>query len=374
MEQKQVQLAADSFSCPGCGGKLIFDPEAEKLKCPYCGSLVDVKRELVTPMEYDINKALTDKQTNWGGHVRVFSCQGCGAQTVLDQNTTSEVCAFCGSANVLKDQGEAGIAPESVIPFSIPKETAASSFSGWLKGKLFTPRKAKKSCQLDHIQGVYLPHWTYDAKTQSDYTGKEGHAYYVTVDVQVQRDGKTVTEQQQERRIDWRPVKGHLTRDFDDVIVPGSQRLPDELLNRVQPYDLKRLCKYQSAYLAGFMSEKPVRDVKAGFEVAKTIIDKAMRDMAYNDILRHADEAQVDSITSTHSDVKYKLVLLPMWLSSFTYKAKSYHVLVNGANGKVGGQAPISALRVALAIALAAALLLLVYYLFLSGDISVSFY
>ena len=368
MEQKQVQVATDTFSCQACGGTLLFDPKSQNLKCPFCNSFVDVEKELITPAEYAIDKAPTEKQADWGGAVRVFSCKNCGSQTVLEAHSTSEICAFCGSPVVLSDQSEAGIAPESVIPFAIPKETAAASFSGWLKGKLFAPGKAKKSCTLKNIQGVYLPHWTYDTQTESEYKGQEGHAYYVTVNVQVQRDGKTVTEQRQERRIDWRPTSGHVAKDFDDVMVAGSQRLPDFLLNRVQPYDLQRLCKYQGAYLAGLASEKPVRDVKAAFEMAKEIIDGEMTRLANNDILSRADEARVDAIKSTHKNVKYKLVLLPMWLSSFAYKAKNYHVLVNGQNGKVGGQAPVSALKVTLAVLLAIAVIAALLYFLQSGS------
>ena len=364
MEKNHVQVATNTFSCQGCGGKLMFDPKTQNLKCPFCDSIVELKKELVTPAEYAIDKAPTKEQSDWGTSVRVFACKSCGSETVLDETATSAICAFCGSPVVLSDQSEAGIAPESVIPFSIPKETAAATFSGWIKKKWFTPSKAKKSCTLDHIQGVYMPHWTYDTQTSSDYKGQEGHAYYVTVDVQVQRDGKTVTEQRQERRIDWRPTNGHVAQNFDDVMVAGSERLPDYLLNRVQPYDLQRLCKYQGAYLAGLGSEMPVRDVKAGFEMAKKIIDGEMTQLAQKDILTRADEARVESLTSTHKNVKYKLVLLPMWLSSYKYKEKLFHILVNGANGKMGGEAPVSALRVILAILIGLGLIALALYFF----------
>lgn len=367
MEKNHVQVATDTFSCQGCGGKLVFDPATQHLKCPYCNSIVELKKELVTPAEYEIEKAPTEKQTDWGAQVRVFACKSCGSQTVLEENSTSAFCAFCGNPVVLQDQSEAGIAPESVIPFSIPKEAAAAAFSGWLKKKFFAPNKAKKSCSLDRLQGVYLPHWTYDTHTDSDYEGQEGHAYYVTVDVQVQKDGKTVTEQRQERRIDWRPTSGHVAQAFDDVMVAGSERLPDHLLSRVLPYDLQRLCKYQGAYLAGLAGEKPVRDVKAGFEMAKKIIDGEMTRLAQKDILTRADEAKVSTLTSTHKNVKYKLVLLPLWLSSYKYKEKLYHVLVNGQNGKMGGEAPVSALKVALAAALVIALIALIFY-FLQGN------
>ena len=59
----------------------------------------------------------------------------------------------------------------------------------------------------------------------------------------------------------------------------------------------------------------------------------------------------------------YKYILVPVWISSFMYKGKNYQFVVNGQTGKVGGKAPISALRVAIAILAGIALLAFVLYL-----------
>lgn len=89
-----------------------------------------------------------------------------------------------------------------------------------------------------------------------------------------------------------------------------------------------------------------------------------MREKARQDILSHADEARVSSIRTKHADTKYKLTLLPMYLSSFTYKDKVYHVLVNGQTGKCSGEAPVSPARVMAAIAIGAAVCYGLYMLF----------
>ena len=48
----------------------------------------------------------------------------------------------------------------------------------------------------------------------------------------------------------------------------------------------------------------------------------------------------------------YKLVVLPLWQSSFKYGGKEYHFMVNGESGRVGGQSPVSALKVIIVIAI----------------------
>ena len=360
--------AASTFSCPGCGGRALFDPESQNLKCPYCSSETSIQKIMEQPQEYDIDDAPTTHQKDWGVNVRVIRCQGCGAETVLETQTTADLCAFCGSPHVLDDQSEAGIAPESLIPFQITKDQAVSSFRKWLKKRWFAPSKAKKMATLGKIAGVYLPHWTYDANTTSVYYGQEGHHYYVTVPVTVTKDGKQVTEMRQERRTRWSNTSGIVSNDFDDVLVAGSQRLEENLLSRVRPYDLQKLCRYQAGFISGFISEKPSISLKDGWTVARQEIDRVMEDLARDDILRHADEARVSSLRSEHKNVRYKLTLLPMWLSSFTFKEKAYHVLINGQTGKAGGQAPVSPLRVLIAVLIGLGLIGILYLLFASGE------
>lgn len=358
----------DSFSCPSCGGRMLFDPETQMLKCPYCESTNAIKTIREKPNEYDINLAPSEDESAWGDVTRVARCQGCGAEIVLTGETTAETCAFCGAPHVAVDQSKAGIAPESVIPFAVTQKQAVSAFRQWIKRKLFAPSKAKKMAALGKIAGVYLPHWTYDADSVSDYIGQEGHHYYVDVPVTVTKDGKTHTEMRREQRTDWRPTRGRVSHSFDDVLVAGSTRLPENLLSRVRPFDLKRLVRYEPEFISGFASEKPAVDVKAGWHEAEQIIEGEMHNLAMQDILSHADEARVTSLNTENSQVKYKLTLLPMYLSAFQFKNKSYHVLVNGQNCRVGGQAPVSALRVLIAVALVIALIVLLYYLFASGD------
>lgn len=358
-----VQHAATTFSCPGCGGRPVWDPASSKMKCPFCGTMSDVEQDYTAPEEYDMDTAPEQIRGAWGETKRVVRCQGCGAETILGPAETATFCAFCGSPHVLEDQSEAGIAPESILPFRITEKAAVSAFRSWLKRKLFAPGKVKKMAELGKISGVYLPHWTYDSDTASTYTGQAGHYYYVNVPVTVERNGKRVTEMRRERRIRWEPTAGQVEHHFNDVVVPGSQRLEENLLETVQPYDLDALCRYQAGFLSGFQAEKPSVDVHTGWIGAQQRIDSTMRQLAAEDILTHADEANVSELQSRHRDVRYKLTLLPMYLSSFPYKGKPYHVLINGQNGRCGGETPVSPWRVLAAVLLTAALLAGGYYL-----------
>ena len=63
------------------------------------------------------------------------------------------------------------------------------------------------------------------------------------------------------------------------------------------------------------------------------------------------------------SDITYKYLLLPVWISHFKYKDKVYQFMVNGQTGQVAGKTPLSALRIVLAVLLVLAIIALVFWL-----------
>jgi hypothetical protein len=53
-------------------------------------------------------------------------------------------------------------------------------------------------------------------------------------------------------------------------------------------------------------------------------------------------------IHPTFSARTFKHILVPLWLLTYTYGAKIFHVLVNGATGRMAGEYPKSFWKVAL--------------------------
>ena len=48
--------------------------------------------------------------------------------------------------------------------------------------------------------------------------------------------------------------------------------------------------------------------------------------------------------------VKFKHILLPLWLAAYSFHGKVYQFMVNGETGRAAGRAPLSALKLALLI------------------------
>ena len=185
----------------------------------------------------------------------------------------------------------------------------------------------------------------------------------MTVTRTVQRDGKPVQEQVQEQRTRWRPTRGMVRRAFEEVLVTASKRLGMGTLQALQPFHLGELVCYQPEYLAGFAAEKPQISLEEGWGAGQQIMEGQLTQDAREDILRHADEARVENIEASYQDTRYKLMLLPAYLSSFTFKGKAYHIAINGQNGRVSGNTPISPWRIALVALIVVAVVGLLYFM-----------
>ncbi|HAH57213.1 MAG TPA: hypothetical protein DCL86_03630, partial [Bacteroidales bacterium] len=110
--------------------------------------------------------------------------------------------------------------PEYLLPFKITEKESGANFKKWLGKKWFLPSELKKGgVNTDMFKGVYLPFWTYDANTFTEYTGERGddrtESYRNNKGEEVRR---TIT--------DWYPTSGTVSVPFDDIVVPAAETLP----------------------------------------------------------------------------------------------------------------------------------------------------
>ena len=327
--------------CPNCGATVVFDPSSGKMHCDYCGYTCELpsaeaENEIC---EMDFEAAIHTESFNWGEQKKEVQCKQCGAVTVYDALETAAVCPFCGSTSVMPAATENTIAPGAVCPFTVTKDLAGERFTRWLKRKWFAPRKAKKSASPEAFQGVYLPYWTYDAQTTSNFTGRAGYDKRVK-----DRDGNVRTE------TTWRHVNGVYQEFFDDVTVMASKRQEGSGVSDCEPFDFSKLVPYSPQVLAGFVAERYSIGLQEGWNTAQRTIQSHLRSDIQSYIRRHWNADRADSVhfSTLYSNITYKYLLVPVWISSFKYKDKVYQFAVNGQTGKVGGKSPVSALRVIL--------------------------
>ncbi len=340
------------FPCQTCGGDMRYAPGTTNLVCDHCGATEPVpgaggNAKAARELDYE------DAVANRLGAAemedkRVTRCPNCGALVEFDGATHATECPFCATPVVTDTGTQRQIKPRGLLPFALDERQAREAMTDWLGRLWFAPNGlqdyARKGRALD---GIYVPYWTYDADTATAYRGERGDAYYVTVTVQ--RNGKT--EQVQERRIRWSARSGHVARFFNDVLVLASRSLPKRYTDGLQPWDLEKLEDYHPEYLAGFRAEGYTVALDEGMVEAKAIMDTAIRQDVRADI--GGDEQRIHSIDTEWSDLTFKHVLLPVWLAAYKYGGKSYRFVVNARTGKVQGERPWSAWKIAFATLLA---------------------
>lgn len=336
-------------NCPNCGSALEFDPESGALSCSHCGddSSAIVKDETVEISENDFFATLQNLEADSEIDEEVVtSCDNCGAEIVFEPNITSDLCPYCASPISASTHSIRMIRPAALLPFKITRENAASLYDKWLKSRWFMPSAVVKEARMMPLNGIYMPHWTYDSNTATSYSGSRGEYYYVTVSYTTTVNGKTVRRTRQERRTRWYSVSGFVNNRFDDVLVPASKSMPEDILRELEPWDLHSLVAYDADYIRGFREESYSKGLADGFKDAKEIMNSEIRETVKRDI--GGDLQRIDSMNVSYNDISYKHILLPVWLGAFRYRNNSFLFSVNARTGEVQGKRPYSVVKITL--------------------------
>lgn len=355
----------EKFPCVQCGAYLVYIPGVNSIRCEYCNheQAIENSLEQVGAPEYDFEEALQKykhvSSTSLSLDSKEIQCSGCGAVSLVSDHSIR--CPFCGSPIIVElHDSISRVSPESLLPFSIDKSAAQSSFLHWLKTRWFAPNDLYNRAQKDGMDGIYLPFWTYDTKTFTQYRGEKG-VYYEEDESNFSANGNR--QARRVKKIRWFPASGKINLNFDDVLVCASQSIPHELIDPLEPWDLKSLQPFNSKYLSGFITERYKIGLKEGFEHAKEKIDRLIVEEIKREI--GGDTQRIHTKSVKYSGTTFKHILLPLWISSFRYRDKVFRILVNARNGEVSGERPYSWIKISIAIlTVILGIILLNYYIY----------
>ena len=346
------EFSQTHFPCEQCGADLTYSPDSQDLACEYCGFQNSIPVDYQPIVEYDFQTALQelDRLTHSDKNktISVIQCPSCAAQFSLEDQFSGD-CPFCGTPVVTSTDHARFIQPESLLPFSFTEQQAVAVFDEWIGSLWFAPSKLKKiSKNTEQLTGVYLPYWTYDSNTQNAYHGQRGTVYYERQVYYAVVDGRRVRQERAIPKVRWRPVSGHVSLHFDDILIGASKTLPRKILDHLGPWDLHNLVPYSEAYLSGFHSELYQVTVDQGFLQAKNIMNNHIENAVRRDI--GGDQQRISHVNTQHFDTTFKHLLLPVWSEAFSYRGKTYRYVVNGRNGKIHGERPYSFVKIMFAV------------------------
>ncbi len=350
---------------------LQYAPGTESLTCSHCGvaNLIAASKVLVHEEDYlGAIQALRDQAETVD--VLTVKCSACGAESTLPPDITADRCPFCSNPVVAVRSSRKLIRPESLLPFRISREQAVGLFGTWIGGLWFAPGSLRREAGGVRLVGIYVPAWTYDSRTTSDYTGQRGDDYWETetywdTETYTETEGDhTVTKTRQVMKTRqvcktrWSSAAGQVGNAFDDVFVLATGSLPMDLATKLEPWDLQNLAPFQEEYLSGFVAESYRIGLEEGFTQAQQTMRPAIEQAVCQDI--GGDHQQIESLATRYYDVTFKHLLLPVWLCAYSYHGVVYRFVVNARTGELHGQRPWSYAKVAILITVLLALVILV--------------
>lgn len=307
--------------CPSCGGTMIFQPGFNHMRCQSCGHK-EMIPELVSKIpvkEMDFLTAQNTASHDWGMEAKVVTCKQCGAETIQNRLQLSGMCPFCGSTTVEEtDPSQDIMAPNGIIPFKITEKRAFYIFKDWIKDRFLAPELLAEKAQLNKFYGIYVPLFTFDVLTENRFIGRYSE------------DGRTLLR------------CGKFQHQVDDFPVVASKQLASDklLLNVIKDYRTNEAKPYTPDALAGF----PCEHYSIGLSEAWNSVGPDMDFYLRNQACTQNETRYLKGLdmTTEFFDLKYKYLIVPVWINSFYYDNKLYMIVINGQTGKIDGQWPKS--------------------------------
>jgi ribosomal protein S27E len=334
-----------TYPCHQCGAQLVFDIAAQLLKCPSCGNeqpiVEDAGRSVV---EHDVSRMRTEqaRMLVQPGAEKEIVCQNCGGHTTFGGTLTATRCPYCATPIQRDDVHDAPnrLPVDAVLPFQIAEPAAREVVEKWINSRWFAPSEFKKYSQVGSFTSVYASYFTFDASANTDYTGERGTTYTVTVG--------SGENQRTETRIRWTYVRGRVHNEFDDLPVLANTGLDEAKVRALEPWPTNRARPYSAEYVAGHLSRTYDRTAEQCFEPAREQMANEIDRTIRRDI--GGNQQRVHSTNIQWYDMRFKYLLLPIWLLTVIYEGRPFQVCINGVTGEVQGRRPISKIKVAIAV------------------------
>lgn len=302
------------YKCPCCGGRLEFDSGLQKMKCPYCDTTFDVetlegyddalKQDAKDDMHWDA------AQQPWDDvQMGVYTCKSCGGELVCDESTAATACPFCGNPIVLTGRLSGDLKPDYVIPFKLDKKAAEAALRNHMKGKRLLPNLFRSENRISEVKGVYVPFWLFDADA-------DAHIRYHATRIRTWSDRDYDYTETQHYAI---LRSGDLS--FTHVPVDGSSRMPNDLMESIEPFDFSSAVDFQTAYLSGYLADR--YDVNADDSIgrANERVKKSTESVFASTVVGyHTVVPENTSVRLANGRVRY--ALYPVWLLNTVWSAK----------------------------------------------------
>ncbi|MDR0918654.1 MAG: hypothetical protein LBM93_05320 [Oscillospiraceae bacterium] len=344
-------MAVITYKCPSCGGEVTYNPPEKGFDCEYCDSFFyekDIenywKHNEETDLSKDVNAAYSvnelEELEKYNSQINLYTCSGCGAEITADDTTSATSCCYCHCPVILTGRLAGKYKPDKMIAFNYDKNQAVEIFNNWIKKRWFVPKDFKTSS--GDITGIYVPYWLADCNTESSMNA-------LGLKTRSWRKGNYLVTETKEYDVE-REAKLY----FEDVPIDAAQKIDNELLGAIEPYNYSEFKPFSMAYLSGFLSNKfDITQQDVMKDITKRVEDSSKEYL--RSTMRDYSSVKISAAICDIKKSNFEYALLPVWFLNYKYNDKDYEIVVNGQTGKLAGTPPLSIKRL-----LTGALLLIV--------------
>jgi DNA-directed RNA polymerase subunit RPC12/RpoP len=325
--------------CPKCGAPITYDEadEGKALECGACGAAVIAAKAA--------QKIISLK------------CPACGGAIEPRAGMAEAVCQYCGASYLLPaaaaPAAEKAEVPEYITPFKVFEGDMLEHLNKWLGTGVFTAGDADTAAAVTRVTAKYVPLYVCTCDANSAWAGRYSTTEYRTVTkTRTDARGARSSYEEQEPHKEWHSTSGTHA---------GHYRLAVAASASLRQEDLDKLAGDPGNFANDLGAEpygRAVREDDFPLERAAFDAEEAKRRarMKVEALERAACEGEVERLESCStqlSSLAARLSYHPFWWLTYTYKAKPYNCIMDGATGAVTGKKPVSKAKVIIAVVVA---------------------
>lgn len=220
---------------------------------------------------------------------------------------------------------ESRIESDYVIPFNVKKEVCVDLFHSWIKDLWFAPFDLQKSLVLHEFKAVLVPYWEFEVETFTKYNG--------TVGASPMQQNWFISGSKWE--------VGVYYNKFNHIMVCAAGSREANLVAHIEPWKTNQIEPFTLHHAEGVEIQPfTLEPDRAWANVGKLTVENLIEEGIKKQIRYNVSNLTMDT---SYSNRKGKRVFVPVYITTYEYRGKSYYFLLNGNTAKAYGQRPFSA-------------------------------
>ncbi|MDO4203472.1 MAG: hypothetical protein Q4D07_03085 [Selenomonadaceae bacterium] len=316
--------------CINCGGELKYDIPSGKVKCLHCDSSFEPEtfKTETAAEEYKGEQNSTPKYD-----ATMFVCPNCGAEIYSTELDAVNYCLYCGSFVTLESQLGRVRKPDYIIPFTKTAEDCKAAYKKMIRRQIYAPGEFRDENFIQGFKGIYIPFWNF------------GYKYGPEIEIKGEtetREGDYLIKQKYN-------TKCKASGTVDSVAYDASSNFDDEISLRIAPYKREDMKTFNPCYMFGFFGDTA--------DIDREVYRKQSNDEIKEELWKAISESKGVSDAHPTEEVpetmekdfrmkkKISLAMLPVWFLTWRKGDRVAYSVMNGSNGNMYAEIPVSVTR-----------------------------